>query len=199
MKLTEIHHKYDTDKGTYHSYIEKYDEIFGPYKYEQFNFLEIGCLTCGSIKMFNEFFSDAHIYGIDNWAQNTDHIGHLLTNKGIDLKAVIEDINENYPRIHLKTCDSTSSEQVSKRLNGIKFKFIIDDGDHSLHVQFTTFKNFLPYLEPNGVYIVEDVAHVGELAEQINQHLQEIKLPKKIEIKGWYKGNRADDAILIIR
>jgi cephalosporin hydroxylase len=199
MKLSEIHQKYDTDKGTYHSYIDKYDEIFGPYKYEQLNFLEIGCLTCGSLKMFNEYFSRAHIYGVDNWAQNTDHIGHLLSNKGIDLKAIVEEINDSYPRVHLKTCDSTNTDQVKQRLKDVRFKFILDDGDHSLAAQLTTFKNFLPYLEYNGVYIIEDVAHVNELAEQIAQHLKEIHRSMSVEILGWYKGNRADDAILIIK
>lgn len=199
MKLAEIHHKYDTDKGTYHSYIEKYDEIFGPYKHERFNFLEIGCLTCGSLKMFNEYFSRAHIFGVDNWAQNTDHIGHLLSNKGIDLKMVVDEINNNYPRVHLKTCDSTNKEEVAKRLNGIQFKYILDDGDHSLGAQLTTFKNFLPYLEYGGTYIIEDVAHVSELADQLNQHLHETKRIMAVEIQGWYKGNRADDAIIIIK
>ena len=199
MKLADIHHKYDTDKGTHHSYIEKYDEIFGPYKYENFNFLEIGCLTCGSIKMFNEFFTEAHIYGLDNWAQNTDHIGHLLSNKGIDLKAVVEEINTNYPRVHLKTCDSTNKQEVQKRLSGMDFKFILDDGDHSLAAQLTTFKNFLPYLEWGGTYIIEDVAHVNELAEQIHQYLNETNRKMTVEIQGWYKGNRADDAIIIVK
>lgn len=199
MKLNEIHNKYDTDKGTYHSYIDAYDEIFGPYQHEQFNFLEIGCLTCGSIKMFNDFFTRAHIYGVDNWAQNTDHIGHLLSNKGIDLKSVIEDIELNYPRVHLKTCDSTNTEQIKQRLRDVKFKFIVDDGDHSLTSQYNTFKNFIPFLESNGVYVIEDVAHVSELAQLITQYLQEYNRVLNVEIKTWYKGNRADDAILVIK
>lgn len=199
MKLSQIHNKYDTDKGTYHSYIDQYDEIFGPHKYETFNFLEIGCLTCGSLKMFNEFFPKAHIYGLDNWAQNTDHIGHLLAHKGIDLNLVKEEIDLNYPRIHLKTCDSTNQEQVAQRLNDVRFRFIIDDGDHSLVAQYSTFKNFLPFLEWNGVYIIEDVGHAAELAQLIKQYLDEHRKTLNVEIKGWYKGNRADDAILVIR
>lgn len=199
MKLLDIHSKYDTDKGTYHSYIEKYDEIFGPFKNDKINFLEIGCLTCGSIKMFNEFFPQAHIYGMDNWAQNTDHMGHLLYNKGINLTEIIDDINNNYPRVKLITCDSTNQDQVSKKLHGITFKFIIDDGDHSIAAQLNTFKNFIRYLEQGGVYIIEDVGHVNELAEQVSQYITEHNLSYRVEVQGWYKGNRADDAILIIR
>lgn len=199
MRLADIHHKYDTDKGTHHSYINKYDEIFGPYKDEMFNFLEIGCLTCGSLKMFNEFFSQAHIYGLDNWAQNTDHIGHLLANKGINISSIVEDINNNFPRIHLKTCDSTNTEQVLNRIHGLRFKFIIDDGDHSLEAQLQTFKNFIPYLESGGVYIVEDVGHIHQLAELMDLYLKEQNIEKQIELQGWYKGNRADDAIIVVK
>lgn len=199
MKLADIHTKYDTDKGTYHSYIEKYDEIFGPYKDQQLNFLEIGCLTCGSLKMFNEFFTQARIYGMDNWAQNTDHMGQLLLHKGIDLNSIIQDINNNYPKIKLITCDSTDNKQVSNHLNGLNFKFIIDDGDHRLAAQYNTFKNFIPYLEVGGVYIIEDVAEVNELAALINEYINELKLNLRVEVRGWYKGNRVDDAIIIVQ
>ena len=191
--------KDDTDKGTYHSYIEKYDEIFGPFQYEVFNFLEIGCLTCGSLKMFNEFFTKAHIYGIDNWVQNTDHIGHMLSNKGIDLEKIKQDVDLHYPRVHLKTCDNTDPEQVKNRLADVKFKFIIDDGDHSPYAQLQTFKNFFPFLENDGVYIIEDVGNIHNLAQDIQSYLNTNCLLKKIDIFGWYKGNRADDAILVIQ
>jgi len=199
MKLVDIHHKYDTDKGTHHSYINKYDEVFGPYKNENFNFLEIGCLTCGSIKMFNEFFTQAHIYGLDNWAQNTDHMGHMLSNKGIDLEQIKRDMDDNYPRVHLKTCDSTNTDQVKTRLGDVRFKFIVDDGDHSRPAQLQTFKNFFPYLENAGTYIIEDVNEVHGLAQDVQNYLNANNVHKDVEIHSWYKGNRADDAILIIK
>ncbi|NBU68971.1 MAG: hypothetical protein EBS49_05055 [Verrucomicrobia bacterium] len=149
--------------------------------------------------MFNEFFTQAHIYGLDNWTQSTDHIGHILSNKGIDLEKIKEDIDLNYPRVHLKTCDSTNVEQVKSRLGDVKFKFIIDDGDHSPEAQLQTFKNFFPFLEYNGIYIVEDVGHIHSLAQDVQTYLNTNGHYKKVEIHGWYKGNRADDAILVIK
>jgi len=199
MKLVDIHQKYDTDKGTFHSYIDKYDEIFGPYRTDKLNFLEIGCLTCGSIKMFNEFFTHAHIYGLDNWAQITDHTGQILANKGIDLEKIKQDIDQNYPRVHLKTCDSTDSEQIKSRLGDLKFQFIIDDGDHSPEAQFQTFKNFLPYLEKEGVYIIEDVSNLEILSKDIQIYLNINYIEMRTELHAWYKGNRGDDAMIIIK
>lgn len=199
MKLTDIHHKYDTDKGTYHSYIEKYDELFASFKDQSINFLEIGCLTCGSIKMFNEFFSQATIYGIDNWEQNTDHMGHLLHNKGINLTQIIEDIKQNYPKVKLITCDSTNVDAVKTNIQDLKFEIIIDDGDHSIKSQFETFKNFIPYLTNGGFYIIEDVGHVKELLQLLSSYIKENNLSFRVESHVFYKNNRADDAIILIR
>lgn len=199
MKLSTIHSNYDTDKGTYHSYIEKYDELFGTFKDKKINFLEIGCLTCGSIKMFNEFFTQGHIYGMDNWAQNTDHMGHLLHNKGINLTEIIDDVKENYPRVKLITCDSTNKDAVEKKLSGIKFEIIIDDGDHRLESQFETFKNFIPYLEQGGVYVIEDVGYLQDLLQMINNYIIENNISLNVQGYGWYKDNRADDAIIVIQ
>lgn len=199
MKLADIHNKYDTDKGTYHSYIEKYDELFASFKDQPINFLEIGCLTCGSIKMFNEFFTQGHIYGMDNWEQNTDHMGHLLHNKGINLTQIIDDVNQNYPRVKLITCDSTNVDAVKTSMQNLKFEIIIDDGDHSIKAQFKTFRNFIPYLADGGVYIIEDVGHVKELVQSIRSYIKENDLNFNVEGHTFYKNNRADDAIILIR
>jgi cephalosporin hydroxylase len=199
MKLADIHNKYDTDKGTYHSYINKYDELFAPFQDKRINFLEIGCLTCGSIKMFNEYFAQGHIYGIDNWEQNTDHMGQLLQNKGINLTQIVDDINQNYPKVKLITCDSTNKDAVVKKLNGMKFEIIIDDGDHRTQSQFETFKNFIPLLEKGGVYVIEDVGNVQELLQVIINYITENNLNVSVTSNAWYKNNRADDAILVVR
>ncbi|NBP58560.1 class I SAM-dependent methyltransferase [bacterium] len=201
MKLSDIHQKYDTDKGTVHTYIDKYDDLFGSYQNDTFNFLEIGCLTCGSIKMFNEFFTHAHIYGLDNWAQTTDHTLDSSSNLKTEIENIKKDIEENYARVHLITCDSTNVEQVKSRLDDVKFKFILDDGDHSYEAQLQTFKNFLPYLDKGGTYIIEDVCHVhiDRLCQSISEYLSLENISMSIEPQGWYRNNRADDAIIVIR
>ncbi|NBP57391.1 hypothetical protein EBU71_12820, partial [bacterium] len=130
MKLSEIHTKYDTDKGTFHSYIDKYDELFSPYQYEYIKLLEIGCLTCASTKMFNEFFPNAYIIGVDNWQQDFDHEGESFKTKGVMVEQIKKDIVDNYPRVKLITCDSTNTEQVNSIFKGKTFNIILDDGDH---------------------------------------------------------------------
>jgi len=194
IKLKDIHTSYETDKGTTHSYIETYDIIFGPYQNHNINFLEIGALTCGSLRMFNDFLTKAEIYGIDNWSQTVDHYGRI-----IDVPSMTTHINNNYPRIHLVTCDSTNKEQVKEKFDDLKFKFILDDGDHNPQSQFNTFKNFIPYLANNGTYIVESVYGIVELDEMLKAYIKEQSLPYHVKVVGFFKGQRADDVILIIR
>jgi hypothetical protein len=193
VKLSDIHASYETDKGTTHSYIETYDIIFGPYQNHNINFLEIGVLTGGSLRMFNDFLTKAEIYGVDNWSQRIDHYGRT-----IDL-ADITNITNKYPRIHLVTCDSTDKDRVDKKLTNLKFKFIVDDGDHRPEVQFNTFKNFIPYLADNGTYIVESVYGIVELDEMLKAYIKEQNLPYHVKVVGFFKNQRFDDVILIIR
>jgi hypothetical protein len=199
MKLTEIHTSYDTDKGISHSYIETYDAIFGPYQNHNIKFLEIGALTCGSLRMFNDFLTKAEIYGVDNWSQDVDHNGVPLAHRNIDLQAIIKDINDHYPRIHLVTCDSTNKDQVNENFNELKFKFILDDGDHRPESQLSTFKNFIPYMADNGTYIIESVYGLVELEQNLKTYIRENGLPYLVKVVTFFKGGRADDALIIIR
>lgn len=198
MKLADIHTKYDTDKGTGHSYIDTYDRLFAPHQHQPINFLEIGCLTCGSLKMFNDFFSKATVYGIDNWSQITDHVGVPFIHKGIDLHQVVNDIKQNYPRVVLKTCDSTNKQQVDAELGNIKFQLIIDDGDHSAPAQYQTFVNFIDLVDSRGVYIVEDVGDWNNLDQKIRYYLRSNKIKATTQLLEFHKDGRLDDVLYIV-
>ncbi|NBR61184.1 MAG: hypothetical protein EBT86_05970 [Actinobacteria bacterium] len=201
MKLKNLYTKYNTDKGTTHSYIEIYDEIFEPYKNQQINFLEIGCLTCESLRMFDEFFTSAKIYGIDNWSQRTDFTNESLLEKDIDIISILNDIKKNHPNINIITCDSTDLSQVESKLKGLRFKLIIDDGDHSQWSQLTTFQNMINFLEEGGTYIIEDVNryYIHGLVKSLKDHMTIWNLNLTVQAIEWHKNNRPDDAIIIIK
>lgn len=198
MKLQDIHLQYDTDKGTFHSYIELYDHLFQPFQQQDCNVLEIGALTCGSLKMFNQYFASADIYGVDNWSQQADHLGQDYISKGVDIKSIIFDIAVNYPRIKLITCDSTNASQVQNIFAKKNFKIIIDDGDHNPHAQFMSCQNFLPFLEQDGIYIIEDVYDMNTLKHNIDallhQHFPNLGATSYF----YHKEGRQDDAVLVI-
>lgn len=200
VKLLDIHTKYDTDKGTAHSYIETYDDLFAPLQHDAINFLEIGALTCGSLKMFHEYFSQAHIYGLDNWIQQADHVGTSFEQKGVDMAQIIQDVTRNYPRVHLVTCDSTNSVQVNTKLSHLTFQIIVDDGDHHPHAQFNTFQNFWSLWDrTQGVYVIEDVIDINYLTAIVQSHVTQNNLNVRLTPKPFYKNNRGDDSVLVIQ
>lgn len=199
MKLADIHLHYDTDKGTEHSYIDIYDTLFGPYQHQDINFLEVGALTCGSLKMFHSYFANANIYGIDDWSQKNDQFGNTLESKGIDLVQLVQDVARRYPRIHLRTCNSTDAAQVRSKIGQIKFDVIVDDGDHHPHSQFKTFENLWPTLKPHtGLYVIEDVMDTHYLCNLLSEYAQKNNLSISINPYNLLKNGRGDDNLVVV-
>jgi hypothetical protein len=196
-RLQDMHLNYATNKGTEHSYIEIYDAGLREKQNEQFNICEIGALTCGSLKMFNDYLPHATIYGVDNWVQSTDNNVYGFDNRPIHLDEIFKDVSENYPRINLITCDSTNKNDVQIKLGNEKFDIIIDDGDHSPKGQFKTFENFFPLLSDDGKYYIEDIWEPSTLIESLNKYSNDVY---KITVEEHYlhKNGRGDDVIFVI-
>lgn len=184
--LKDIHLNYDTDKGTDHSYIDTYENIFNESRDKPISLLEVGILSGGSLKMFHEYFSQGAIYGIDNFNQMVG-----FNNKPINKLEVISEL-EKYDRIHVYDDDSTNVKIIPKNL---KFDFIIDDGDHTPDGQMKTFASLFPYLHEEGTYIIEDVAGVAN-ANIIANYLRKQKL--NVEILSFLKNGRGDDILIIV-
>ena len=65
MNLTEIGIKYHTDKAYEHEYTSLYEKHFKPIRKLTNKLLEIGIYKGASLKMWAEYFPNAHIYGLD--------------------------------------------------------------------------------------------------------------------------------------
>ena len=198
IQLQNLHLKYDTDKGTAHSYIDTYDKLFAKFQKQPINFLEIGALTCGSLKMFHEYFTQAIIWGVDDWSQKTNHYGQDLNQLNIDQSKIIEDVTDNYTRIKLVTCNSLNKQQVAKEFQNTQFQIIIDDGDHNHFSQLTTFSNFYPFWDSNGVYIIEDVNEPNLLIQGLEYYKTINSLSYQWKVYEFYKDGRGDDILIQI-
>jgi hypothetical protein len=128
-----------TDKGDYHDYLRRYDRLLRPYMdQEGLRLLEVGVKKGGSMVLWRELFPEsATIWGLD--------------------------INPDVPTfsrdagIKVLVLDSTDVAEVGASLRGRRFDIIIDDGLHTPHAQLATFTALYPFLEPTGIYIIEDV------------------------------------------
>lgn len=174
--LNEIYQKYQMadcggDKGTAHSYMPIYEKFFQN-KRSNISLLEIGVYQGHSLKMWEEYFDDSEITGID-----------------INLKQMKFPIGE----LQLHQCDATDTSKLQILFNDKKFNYIIDDGSHLLRHQLKSFEILFPYLKDGGVYFIEDVLDIDN-----SKHLFE-KLHANVQIMDFrsQKG-RHDDVLIVI-
>jgi len=130
-----------TDKNTQHSYLETYEKILNDKHLSCRNVLEIGIQSGGSMKLWNDYFVNANIYGID-----IDENPHFL--------------NE-FKRVNCLKMNAYSQESIDYFSNkNIKFDLIIDDGPHTLESMTYFIKNYIQLLSFDGIMIVEDIQDI---------------------------------------
>jgi len=167
-----------TDKDTLHSYLETYEKLFKDKRLTSTEIMEIGVSNGGSIKLWNDYFENASIYGLDI----------------MDMRDNIQDIKD-YPRIKLYL--NINAYNINTQLFNKKFDIIIDDGDHQLSNQIIFIKNYLPILEEDGLLIIEDIQRIEDIQILTNETPEEYK--KYIEVYDLRENkNRYDDILFVI-
>lgn len=176
-----------SDKGSMHSYIEFYERYFSS-KRDSVRLLEIGMMTGGSLHLWQKYFSQYQLVGMDisaTWNAARDFQSDLENDANITL---LFGINSRDPVL---------PDPVKNQ----KFDFIIDDGDHSVLAQMETFENYWPLVSDSGTYFIEDVVGPVQI-EALKKFLQEYTdkhgVQFKIDHYQGFKNNRADDQILAV-
>ena len=161
-----------SDKGTVHSYIEIYSDLFKDKK-KNINILEIGVKDGDSMMLWKNYFIDSDIIGLDI---NLSKLKYEP--KGFKVYQV----------------DATEENQVNFILDGKQFDIIIDDGSHILDHQLKSFKIFFKHLKDNGLYIIEDI-------QELDKDLHVFKeLHNNVEILDLrLQKNRYDDVLVLFR
>lgn len=131
--------KYNTDKSSlFHDYTNVYEWNFSKYRNDPITFMEIGVLNGSSIKMWNEYFPNAKIIGID-----------------VDLDCKKFETNN----VHIEIGNQTDLNFLDSLVNKYKtFDIILDDGGHTWKQQKTTFTHLFPHVNNGGYYIIEDLS-----------------------------------------
>ena len=134
--LNDLAIKYDTDKSNiWHGYCERYEYYFEKIRNDTLNVMEIGVLDGGSVKMWKDYFPNSKIIGVDNNAECKQYEDERI-------EIIIGD------QSHVPFLESLSSRS---------FDIIIDDGDHIPGHQIKEFEYLFKYLNPGGIYAIEDL------------------------------------------
>jgi cyclopropane fatty-acyl-phospholipid synthase-like methyltransferase len=168
-----------TDKDTLHSYLETYENLFKEKRYTSKAIMEIGIAEGGSIKLWNDYFINARIFGLDI----------------MSMKNSVNDIKYNYPRINLSL--NTDAYNIDVNVFKNKFDIIIEDGDHLLSNQIKFLKNYLSLLEEDGIMIIEDIQRVEDIEILTNETPEEYKQYIEVYDLRANKG-RYDDILFVI-
>ena len=168
--------KHGTDKEAKHKYCSAfYDNAFCDLKDKKLNILEIGIQNGSSLVLWNEYFKNSIIYGIDN------------TN-------FIKDRLDAYPRIKTIIQDAYKKELTS---NLPLFDIIIDDGPHTLESQIKFINNYFKKLNKNGKLFIEDVDGKYNLNELIKEASKFTSNITSIDFRS--KTNTEDSIMLMIQ
>lgn len=178
--LQEIYKNYTTpdgngDKGTAHSYIEVYSDLLEKYR-NCCTFLEIGVSDGLSMKMWSEYFLSSKLYGVDIKCSN-------LELRAQDYFTFIE--------------SNATKEDFLKKIQGVDFDVIIDDGSHNIKDQITSFNLLKNKLKSGGLYVIEDVENLDkDKQEFVNLQSDDfsVEILDRRNIK-----NRKDDVLIVIR
>jgi len=152
-ELCEIGKKYDTDKSSQrsnvtnsrhcHPYTIFYDKLFSPKKHEALEIAEIGILEGASLRMWQEYFPSANLYGFEYSRGYLDNFLRKFDNS----------------RITLAPIDVTNKESIEGAFTSINklYDIIIDDSTHQFEDQLRVIEQTHRFLKPGGILIIEDI------------------------------------------
>ena len=131
-----------------HDYLYWYDLHFAPHRKTAKKVVEIGVQTDRSILMWEEYFENAEIIGVDI-------AEYCKEFEGGRKKIIIGD-----------QCDRVFLKKLAQEINGADI--IIDDGLHSDDAITRSFEYLFPALKNGGVYVIEDIIRKQELIKTLS-------------------------------
>ena len=138
VSLDALGLKFGTDKASSgHDYLSFYETFFRPIRHSVKRILEIGVWQGQSLRVWNEYFPNAEVVGVD-------------------INPLAKELEDG--RIKIEILDQGNIQNLTEL--GMKygvFDIIVEDGSHLWEHQITTLRSLFPFLSKNGHYIVEDL------------------------------------------
>lgn len=172
-----------TDKNTLHSYLPLYQKLLISKKETAKNVLEVGIYHGGSIKLWNDFFTNATIYGLD--IMNSESVWDGIKNNE---KIILHTSTDAYNNDFFTTCFLNKN---------IKFDFMLDDGPHTLESMKKFIKLYSQIMTDDGILIIEDIQSwdwIDTLKNEVPENLKQFI--KTYDLR--QNKNRYDDIVFTI-
>ncbi len=150
-----------------HDYLHRYWKHFRDVQFTARKVVEVGVQTERSINMWEEFFPNATIFGLD--------IDPVCQNyAGGRKKIFIGDQTDE--RFQLEFIKETGGD----------FDIVIDDGLHSTYSMLKTFSYLYPALNDHGIYVIEDVQKKPAILQFLAQLMEFVNyMPPDFDLLNW--------------
>lgn len=164
-----------TDKNTAHPYVDQfYEKELAPYRHKEVRVLEIGICCGASVHLWNDYFYNGQIIGMD-------------------LVDCVLPEHRNLSRSKYLFCDAYHPNVFPE---DFKFDIIIDDGPHTFESQILALEFYLPHLNPGGLFVIEDIQNL------YYAHIMRKLVPGRykseiLDLRPWGVGNM--DVMLVVR
>jgi tetratricopeptide repeat protein len=141
MTLDDIGIVCGTDKSSLgQGYLPHYERLFGHWRGDAFNLIEVGVAGGASLKTWAEYFPNATIVGIDIAPGAEKFAGD---------------------RIHIRIGSQADPDFLGSVAAEFPPRLVIDDGSHRADHQMASFDGLFPKLLPGGCYVCEDLTAFG--------------------------------------
>lgn len=147
IELNELGRRFGTDKSSFgkqggaagggHDYLRRYEQFLEPRRANVRRVLEVGVQRGASLRMWEAYFTEAKVYGLD-----IAESALLVTGERIEVRL-------------LDQSDRVSLDEFATSEG--PFDVIIEDGSHFWEHQIIGIQTLLPHVTSGGVYIVEDL------------------------------------------
>ena len=121
-------------------YLDKYEEIFRPYREAPLGLLEIGIQNGGSLEVWTDYFSNAKAI------------------IGCDINPDCKQLAFNDNRINVIVADANTDEAERQIISFSKgLDIVIDDGSHTSSDIIRSFQRYFGHIKDNGIFVAEDL------------------------------------------
>jgi hypothetical protein len=143
--LDQLARRHGSDKGSEpvaglrgKGYTSIYSRFFEPVRRRELVLLEIGVYRGASLRMWEEFFPNARIFGVD--------VDPACTRYQSDRTSVL-------------IGDQADTDFLERLVDAVAapLDVVIDDGGHHMHQQQTSLEYLYPHVARGGLYCIEDL------------------------------------------
>lgn len=140
--MNDLRRFFDRHEGRlvhkWHHYFEIYDRHFSRFRGQPICLVEFGVSQGGSLQMWKDYF------------------GPQVTIYGVDINPNCKQFEE--PGVHIAIGDQEDREFLRSFAATLPpIDILIDDGGHTMKQQIHTFEELFPRVQPEGVYLIEDL------------------------------------------